>query len=119
VGVPTGNFGPRLQAIVAVCSGAYRMSKRGIEELVEDFFGVPISLGSVANLEQATSKAVEAPVAEVAGAIREEPIVHADETGWFENSKGCGSILCPTEFDRGAGTAAPPRFCTEGTWDFA
>jgi transposase len=85
--VPSGNFGPRLQAIVAVCSGAYRMSKRGIEELVEDFFGVPISLGSVANLEQATSKAVEVPVAEVASAIREEPIVHADETGWFEGSK--------------------------------
>ena len=86
-GVPSGNFGPRLQAIVAVCSGAYRMSKRGIEELVEDFFGVPISLGSVANLEQATSKAVEVPVEEVARAIREEPIVHADETGWFEGSK--------------------------------
>ena len=86
-GVPTGNFGPRLQAMVAVCSGAYRMSKRGIEELVEDFFGVPISLGSVANLEQATSKAVEAPVAEIARAIRDEPIVHADETGWFEGSK--------------------------------
>ena len=86
-GVPSGNFGPRLQAIVAVCSGAYRMSKRGIEELVEDFFGVPISLGSVANMEQATSKAVEAPVEEVARAVREEPIVHADETGWFEGSK--------------------------------
>jgi len=86
-GVPTGNFGPRLQAMVAVCSGAYRMSKRGIEELVEDFFGVPISLGSVANLEQATSKAVEAPVAEIARAIRDEPIVHADETGWFEGSR--------------------------------
>ncbi len=86
-GVPTGNFGPRLQAIVSVCSGAYRMSKRGIEELVEDFFGVPISLGSVANLEQATSAAVEVPVEEIARAIREAPMVHADETGWFERGK--------------------------------
>jgi len=86
-GVPTGNFGPRLQAMVSVCSGAYRMSKRQIEELIEDFFGVPISLGSVANLEQATSEAVAAPVDEVARAIREEPVVHADETGWFERSK--------------------------------
>jgi transposase len=86
-GVPTGNFGPRLQAMVSVCSGAYRMSKRQIEELIEDFFGVPISLGSIANLEQATSEAVAAPVDEVAHAIREEPVVHADETGWFERSK--------------------------------
>jgi transposase len=86
-GVPSGNFGPRLQAIVAVSSGAYRMSKRGIEEMVEDFFGVPISLGSVTNLEQATSEAIEAPVEEVARAIRAEPVVHADETGWYERSK--------------------------------
>ena len=86
-GVPAGQFGPRLQAMVSVCSGAYRMSKRGIEELVEDFFDVPIALGSVANLEQATSEAVAAPVAEVARVIREQPVVHADETGWFEGSK--------------------------------
>jgi transposase len=86
-GVPVRQFGPRLQAMVSVCSGAYRMSKRGIEELVEDFFGVPIALGSVSNLEQATSEAVAAPVEEVARAIREQPVVHADETGWFEGSK--------------------------------
>jgi transposase len=86
-GVPTGNFGPGLQAMVSVCSGAYRMSKRQIEELVENFFSVPISLGSIANLEQATSEAVAAPVDEVARTIREQPVVHADETGWFERSK--------------------------------
>jgi transposase len=86
-GVAAGQFGPRLQAIVSVCSGAYRMSKRGIEELVEDFFDVPISLGSISNLEQATSEAVAAPVEEVARVIREQPVVHADETGWYERSK--------------------------------
>lgn len=87
VGVPTGQFGSRLQAIVAVCSGAYRMSKRAIEELVEDFFGAPISLGSISTLEQVTSEAVASPVEEVARVIREQPVVHADETGWFERSK--------------------------------
>lgn len=87
VGVPRGQFGPRLQAIVAVCSGAYRLSKRLTEELVQDFFGVDISLGTVANLEQATSEAVAKPVEEVALAIQQEPVVHADETGWYERSK--------------------------------
>jgi transposase len=85
-GVPTGNFGSRLQAMVSVCSGAYRMSKRQIEKLLEDFFGVPISLGSITNLEQATSEAVAAPVDEVARTVREQPVVHADETSWFERS---------------------------------
>ena len=86
-GVPAGNFGPRLQAIVSVCSGAYRMSKRGIEALVEDFFGVPIALGSISNLEHETSEALAAPVQQVAQAIRKEPVVHADETGWYERGK--------------------------------
>jgi transposase len=86
-GVPTGNFGPRLWATVAVCTGAYRMSKRATEELVGDFFGIEICLGSVSNLEQATSEALAESVEEVATAIQQEPIVHADETGWYERSK--------------------------------
>jgi len=63
------------------------MSKREIEQMVEDFFGVPIALGSIANLEQATSAAVAVPVAEVSQAIQQQPVVHADETGWYERSK--------------------------------
>lgn len=86
-GVPTGQFGPRLQALVSVCSGAYRMSKRAIEELVEDSFGIPLSLGTISNLEQATSNAVAVPVQEVTLALSKEPVVHADETGWYERSK--------------------------------
>jgi transposase len=86
-GVPTIGFGPRLQAMVSLCSGDYRMSKRDIERMVEDFFSVPISLGSLSMLEQATSEAIAAPVEQVAQAIQHEPVVHADETGWYERSK--------------------------------
>ena len=86
-GVPASAFGPRLQALVAVLSGAYRLSKRAIDELVEDAFGVPIALGSISNLEQATSEALAAPVEEIARTLPKEPIVHMDETGWFEQSK--------------------------------
>ena len=87
VGVPTGQFGPRLQATIAVCTGDYKLSKRETERLLDDFFGIPIALGSVAKLEQATSEAIAIPVEEVAQAIRKEPVVHADETGWYERGK--------------------------------
>lgn len=87
VGVSTSQFGPRLQALVTVCSGDYRMSKRDIERLVEDFFDLPIALGSISNLEQSTSEAIAEPVKEVAEAITKEPVVHADETGWYEHSQ--------------------------------
>ena len=86
-GVPTGQFGPRLQAMIALCSGDYRLSKRQTEQLVEDFFSVPIALGSVCNVEQAISAAMATPVEQVAQAIRNESVVHADETGWYERSK--------------------------------
>lgn len=87
IGVPTTQFGPRLQAVVSVCSGDYGMSKRQIERLVEDFFNIPIALGSIPDLEQSTSEAIAAPVEQVAQAIRTEPIVNADETGWYESHK--------------------------------
>lgn len=86
-GVPTGQFGPRIQAMATVASGAYRMSKRTIEEMFADFFGVKISLGSIANLEQATSEALATPVAEVADEVKKAPVVHADETGWYQRGK--------------------------------
>lgn len=86
-GVPTGSFGPRLQAMVAVCSGQYHMSKRMIEEMMCDFFDARLCLGSVANLEQDTSEALAAPVSEAAQYIKEQPIKHADETGWTEGKQ--------------------------------
>jgi transposase len=83
-GVPIGAFGPRLQAIVAVCSGAYRLSKRNIEAIAQDFFGVSISLGSVSNLEQATSEALEQPFEEARLRVKDSRRAHADETSWRE-----------------------------------
>lgn len=86
-GVSTGQFGPRFQALVSLCSGDYRMSKRAIERLFEDVFCIPIALGTISNLEQATSEAIAAPVEEIARAIKEQPVVHADETGWYERGR--------------------------------
>jgi transposase-like protein len=84
--VPRSAFGPRLQAVVAVCSGAYRLSKRSIEELVRDFFGVKIALGSVSNIEQYVSEAIAAPVEEARSLVQKARVVHLDETSWFQHS---------------------------------
>lgn len=86
-GVPGGSFGPRLQAMVAVLSGAYRMTKRNIESLMADFFGVEVGLGSVSNLEQATSEAVRDVVEEARVYVKEQSVVNLDETGWREGGK--------------------------------
>lgn len=86
VGVPLGSFGPRLQAMVAVLSGAYRMTKRNIERLMADFFGVEVGLGSVSNLEQATSEALQDGVEEARAYVKEQRVVNLDETGWREGT---------------------------------
>jgi transposase len=81
-GIPTGGFGPRLQAITALCTGAYHLSKRTTQSALGDLFGVSLGLGTVANLEQATAQAVATPVAEARAYVQAQPVAYADETGW-------------------------------------
>jgi transposase len=64
VSVSSGGFGPRVQAITALCTGAYHLSKRATQHLLAELGGLPLSLGTMANLEQATVQAVAASVAE-------------------------------------------------------
>jgi transposase len=83
-GVPAGGFGPRVQAITALCTGAYHLSKRTTQSVLEDLFGVSLGLGTVANLEQATAQAVAEPVAAARVYVQAQPAADADETGWRE-----------------------------------
>jgi transposase len=83
-GVPRGEFGPRVQAITALCTGAYHLSKRTTQSVLEDLFGVSLGLGTVANLEQATAQAVAEPVAAARAYVQTQPAAYTDETGWRE-----------------------------------
>jgi transposase len=82
-GVPGGAFGPRLQAVLAVLAGGYRLGKRPIRQLAQDLFGLSISTGMVAKLEQSTSAALESPMAELEESVRTQP-ANVDETSWRE-----------------------------------
>jgi transposase len=82
-GVPTGAFGPRLQALLAVLAGGYRLGKRPIRQLAHDLFGLSISTGMVAKLEQSTAEALQRPVAELEGHVRTQH-ANVDETSWRE-----------------------------------
>jgi transposase len=87
LGVPRGDFGPRVQAITALCTGAYHLSKRTTQNVLADLFGVTLGLGSIANLEQATAEAMAEPVAEARAYVQAQPAVHLDETGWREGEQ--------------------------------
>ena len=98
LGVPPGGFGPRLQATMALCTGAYHLSKRTTQDLLEAFFGVALGLGSIANLEQATTQAVAQPVAEARAYVQTQPAAYADETGWREGQQRAWLWTAVTEW---------------------
>jgi transposase len=50
-GVPSGTYGPRVQATVALYTGAYRLSKRTTQQMMDDVFGIPVSVGTISQLE--------------------------------------------------------------------
>jgi transposase len=82
--VPRGGFGPRVQAIAALCTGAYHLSKRTTQRVLDDRFGVSIGGGTLANLEQTTVAALAQPVAEARAYVQAQPVAYLDETGWRE-----------------------------------
>jgi transposase len=85
-GVPRGQHGPRLQSLVALLTGAYRLSKRMVQSLCGDVLGIDLCPGTVCKLEQQMAAATEP----VVGQLREHVFgqnAHIDETGWREDRR--------------------------------
>jgi transposase len=85
-GVPTGGQGPRLQAAVALLTGAYRLSKRQVESLCADLLGTPVSAGQVCALEAETVAATAPVVAALRAYVADRP-ANVDETGWWQKQR--------------------------------
>ena len=97
-GVPTGGFGPRVQAITALCTGAYHLSKRTTQRALEDMFGVQMGLGTIVTLEHATVQAVTEPVAAARAYVQQQPAAYLDETGWREGQQRAWLWTAVTEW---------------------
>lgn len=85
-GVPRGHFGPRLQAMIALLSGVYRLGKRPIQLLVRDFAGLSISTGMICKLQRQMVAILARPVAQLQDHIRTQD-ANMDETSWQENRR--------------------------------
>src|SRR6516225_6832515 len=83
------SIGPGLAAATAYLAGCHQVSKRGLEEVVETLFEVPVALGTVSNLEEEVSQALAPAHAEAVRAVQQAPAKHADETGWKKRGKRC------------------------------
>ena len=63
------------------------MSKRTPQQALEEVFGVPMSVGTISPLEQATTEAVAAPVEEARTDVHAQEVAHLDETSWRQGDK--------------------------------
>jgi transposase len=84
---PRGYPGPRTAAAISILHGDYHLSDRTVPRLLHDFFGLPISLGSVVTLQQEGSAALEKVYDEVHTAVQLSDRCNVDETSWKEGGK--------------------------------
>jgi transposase len=86
-GVPSGTYGLRVHATVALCTGSYRLSKRTTQQAMDDLFGVAMSVGTISQSEKATPEVGAEPVAEARAYVHEQRVAHLDETSWRQGGK--------------------------------
>lgn len=112
-GVTYSPFGPRLQALLVSLSAIYRMSKRNVQRLASEYLGVKLSVGCISRLEVGMSRALCKPVEDAKALLQEQPVVHADETGWRQAGKKAWlwtavtsvAVIFLVRFSRGADVA--------------
>ncbi len=85
-GVPRGGQGPRLQSILALMTGAYRLSKRMVQTFCADVFALPLCAGQVCALEAETAAATAAVVEALREHVQTQP-ANVDETGWRQERR--------------------------------
>lgn len=80
--MPRFAFGPHLCATVVLFTGVYHLSRRQVQQLLYDVFGISIALGSISNIEARMSPLLKPGYEQAREAADDAAIKHADGTGW-------------------------------------
>lgn len=97
-GISNKGFGPRAQAMASLLTSKYRLSKRLVQAWFKDVYKMPLCLGSVSNIEHTVSKALQPTHEEMLKRIRNERVVHLDETGHKENNKSAWAWVMSSKY---------------------
>lgn len=87
VEMPSGSFGPRVQATVGYLTGRMGVSQRDVEEAMDALFHTDLALGSVSALEREVSAALTQPVEEAQTYVQKQSVVNVDETSWRQSNQ--------------------------------
>lgn len=80
--ITESNFGPRVMSIIAYMTAVLHVPRRPLQEYFETLFNVKISVGSIQNMLEKTSLALESTVKRLQDSLSKQPVINADETGW-------------------------------------
>ena len=90
------HFGPGILALVGILTGSLNTSKRKALALMNELFGVPMSLGGLSACEEQLTLVLEQPHQQILEQVQQQPTAHADETGWPRGNRQKGWLwtLC-------------------------
>jgi len=122
-GVPDSAFGPKLMGFLATLTGVLHVAKREAMQLIKDLYGVDIGLGSVPNVEERVSVALD-PIYDriYKFVIGHRFCTHFDETSWRDSGKRHFVWLATCQqaavyrIDRNRSKAAFQRLIGQETW---
>jgi transposase len=92
-------LGARLVSLIVTLREAARMPVRTIRWLLDQLYGLRLSVGAITAASDRIAAAGQADLTAIRDRIRGSPWVHADETGWRQNGvNGYAWTFCtPTE----------------------
>lgn len=74
-------LGPRAKAIITTLNGCYHNSKREVQEILEEIFDLPLSLGLISNTSKRVKEKLVKSQQAIEEAVKASPYLHIDETG--------------------------------------
>jgi len=87
-----GLVGPMLATFIASLAVRYRMSRPKIRELLHDWMGVELSVGTIDRCIREVGIACVPVVEELIEELQAASVIHIDETPWYEKGKFCVSF---------------------------
>lgn len=88
-----GAYGPRLEAMIATLDSRTGMTRRELEEIVQDILGIPISQGAIQHITDRVSAAIHPHYEAIGDSIRKSWYAHIDETSWRTHGPVLGKAL--------------------------
>lgn len=83
--IPSPPFGPSLVAVVGLLTGVYPLSRPQAQRILQELFGISVSLGALSAMENRASEALKPACAEAQEAVDQAAVKHSDATTWLRS----------------------------------